>query len=620
MKSISKLLAIGLVGAACTTLSAAPANVDYSHLVLLLKDDGSTLRNFHGTYDPSSTFQTHVPNIKPLVPPSKARTLEGFQALQRHRLDRYYIIETDHLPPDQARALAAQLKQDPAIEEVDFEPLAEGMYEDKAEPVEDSPRNAIPDHTSRQNYLFDQHAMTPYKIGGVNAVQAWTVPGGKGENIRVVSSEIDHWSYNHSDLPKPFMEVDDGATTGFHDTASVGTIASGENAFGTTGIAPKVQLGYAQYGDTRLLRAAEQLSAGDVVQIGIQLNYTPFAAISCTSDCYMPVEYNRTIRDIITYMTEEKGLHVVIAAANGNINLDHPHFAGYFDRNTFDTGSTYAGAVEPKTGIRAYFSQYGSRVDLFSWGGSVTTTTWSAANPTTGYTHTYSGTSSANPIIAGVVASLQGVARANRLGDIPPKELRRILVETGYPQANGNRTEIGVQPDMDAAIKKLLAEGSGQPPTGRLALPEEVKSGAAFTGHVYAESPTNKPLTYRWTATGFTPATGEEPTIALVAPNLPVDTRMSISVLVSDGTRSITLVENLMVKASETPPVGDCVVAWVATKAYSTISEKVSYSGYNYQVAHWSQGARPDLNFVEFGAAKPWLRLGTCSGEPTLSR
>ncbi len=617
MKSTSKLLAIGLLAAASSALAAPAPSPDHSHLILLLKDDGSRSRNLQDRSDPSSTFQYHVPNIKPLVAPAKARTLEEVDALRRHRLDRYYIIDTRHLTQQQAETLALQLKQDPALEAVDFETRVEGMHEDQADPIAESPRNSIPDYTARQNYLFGRQAVRPYKIGGVNAVQAWKVPGGKGENMRVISSEIDHWSYDHVDLPKPFLEVDAGAITGFHDTASVGTIGSRENGFGTTGIVPLVQLGYSQYGTSRLMQTAELLSPGDVVQLGVHINYTPFPAVGCSQNCYMPMEYNSTVRDIITYMTMEKGVHVVLAAANGNINLDHPYFNGYFDRNTFDSGSIYAGAVEPTSGLRASFSQYGSRVDLFSWGGSVTTTTWSTANPTTGYTHSYSGTSSANPIIAATVAYLQGVARAHDLGNIPPKALRSILVATGYPQFNGNRTEIGVQPDLDAAIKKLLDDGAGQPPTGRLAIPDEAKSGETFNSHVYAESPTQKPLTYRWNANGFTPPYGDGPTLTLTAPVVTVDTLTSISVAVSDGARTLNLTENMSIKAPDAPPVGDCTAAWIASKVYAVVGEKVSYSGYNYQVAHWTQNARPDLNFVETGSAKPWRRLGTCgSGLP----
>ncbi|MBN2975355.1 hypothetical protein BFW88_12735 [Pseudomonas fluorescens] len=620
MKYLSTVLAIGLLAAGSSALSAPAADIDHSHLIVLLKDDGTGARNWQDNRDPSSTFQSRVPNIKPLVPPTKALTRENVQALQRHRLDRYYLIDLRELTPQQAQALAAQLKQDPAIEYVDFEPLVDGMSDDKAEPVTQSTTTRIPDYTDRQNYLFGPRAMSPYRIGGVNAVQGWSVPGAKGENMRVISSEIDHWSYEHVDLPRPFMEINPTATTGSHDTASAGVIAARANGFGTTGVAPAAQLGYVQFGTERLMQLAEQLRAGDVVQLGVHYYYSTLPGVGCTSNCYMPLEYNRPVRDIITYLTQEKGAHVVLAAANGNINLDHPFFGGFFDRNRFDSGSIYAGAVSPTSGLKSDFSQYGSRVDLFSWGANVTTTTWSVANLTTGYTHTYSGTSSANPIIAGVMASLQGVARANGLGNIPPKELRRILVETGYPQANGNRTQIGVQPNLDLAIKKLLADGIGQPPTGRLALPEDVKSGATFTGHVYAESPSQKPLTYRWNATGFTPPTGDGPTLALTAPTMPVDTRTSISVVVSDGTHSITLTENILIKATETPPDGHCTTAWVATKVYSNTNEKVSHSGYNYQVAHWSQGARPDLNFVETGAAKPWRRLGACGGEQLVAR
>lgn len=620
MKSLSKFLAIGLLATVSSALAASAANTDYSHLILLIKDDGSRSRNLQDLVDPSSTFQHRVPNIKPLVTPSKARTLADAEALRRHRLDRYYIVDTRHLSHRQADALRQQLQQDPAIEDVDFEPVVQGMHDDKAEPIAGSARGSIPDHTGRQHYLLGRQAVPPYNIGGVNAVKAWTVPGGKGYDMRVISSEIDHWAYNHVDLPKPFLEVDAGALTGYHDTASVGTIGSRDNGFGTTGIVPHAQLGYSQYGPSRLLQTAEQLSPGDVLQLGVHMNYTPFPAVGCTQNCYMPLEYNSMVRDIITYLTMEKGVHVVLAAANGNINLDHPYFNGYFDRNRFDSGSIYAGAVSPTSGLRAYYSQYGRRVDLFSWGGSVTTTTWTTANPTSAYTHTYSGTSSANPIIAGVMASLQGVARANGLGNLAPKELRRILVETGYPQANGNRTEIGVQPDLEAAIRKLLADGAGQPPTGRLAIPEQAKSGETFNGHVYAQSPTQKPLTYRWNADGFTPPDGDGPTLALTAPPVTADTLTSISVAVSDGTHTLNLRENMTIKAPDAPPVGDCAAPWIASKVYASAGEKVSYSGYNYQVAHWTQNARPDLNFGETGAAKPWRRLGTCGNGLPVAR
>lgn len=520
-------------------------------LLLLVRPQAivSEANNALNRQDPLSAIKNLVPNLTPAVPPSKARTMENLQALQRHGLDRYFFIDTSAMTPIQAEQLKLQLSQLPEVESIEFEPLVDGMQSDTAEEVV---ARSIPDYTPQQQYLQGRQSVPPYAIGGVNAVGAWQVPGGKGQTVRVISSEITHWSYDHIDLPRPYTELDVGAIADAHDTASVGVIASQENGFGTTGIAPQVQVGYLQWGDTRLVEMAERLEAGDVMQLGVQYGYATLPGIGCTSNCYMPLEYSGFVRNTITYLTEEKGVHVVLAASNGNINLDHPYFKGYFDPEQFDSGAIYAGAVDPKNGLRSSFSQYGRRVNLFSWGANVTSTTHSATNPTTGYTHTYSGTSSANPIIAGVVASLQGVARAHGLGNLPPKQLRQYLVDTGYPQVNGNRTEIGVQPDLGAAIEKMLEDNASRPPTGRLAIPEQAQSQETFTSHIYAESPSNKPLTFTWHAQGFMPSTGNEATLTLQAPAVAIDTIMPISVEVSDGTQSITLTENISIKA---PPI-----------------------------------------------------------------
>lgn len=588
-------------------LPVCAAIPDYSHFVFLVKtgvvgfdNQGAAI----GNHDSLNALKRIVPNMRPLVPASMAGTKEQRQALQRHRLERYFFVDTHALTEKEAEALILQLKQNPLVEYAEFEPRVDGMEGDNGSPIVDVARKDIPDYTGQQNYLQAQDAVSPYKIGGVNAVQAWKIPGGKVQGVRVVSTELNHWSYDHVDLVKPYLEINDSAKAAHHDTASVGTIASRENGFGTTGIAPQAQLGYAQWGAERLTRLAVQLHAGDVVQIGVQYDYTPLTEAGCEKDCFLPVERYLPVRDTIAYMTEERGAHVVMAAANGNINLDDPFLKAYFDRDHVDTSAIYAGAIEPRSGLRASYSDYGSRVDLFSWGRNVTTTSWTENNPTSAYVHTYSGTSSANPILAGVVASMQGVARANGLGNIPPKMLRGLLVATGYPQINGNSTEIGVQPDLDAAIKKMLSDGVDKPPVGRLALPEEVASGASFSAHVYAESPSNKPLTLRWSATGFVPSTGSSESMLFKAPIVTSDTRRNLSVEVSDGAHTLELSEHLTVKA----PVGesDCgdIPAWDAAKVYGTYGEEVAYSAKKYKQNFYNVGMRPDLHSAAFG--KEW--------------
>lgn len=522
-------------------------------IVLLARPEAVTAadgNNALNSNDPLREIRNIAPNLTPAVKPSRARSLESLQALQRHRLDRYYLIDTRAMTEQQTEQLLLQLRQFPAVQSAERLPRVDGMHEDTAD--EEVGAWSIPDYTPRQHYLGNRQAVAPYAIGGVNALGAWQVNGGKGQGMRVISSEITHWSYDHLDLLKAFTQLTVDAVADYHATASVGIIASQENSFGTTGIVPYAQVGFLQWGDQRLLEMAERLEAGDVMQLGVQYGYETLPEVDCAADCNMPLEYNEFVRDTIAYLTEEKGVHVVLAAANGNINLDHPYFNGYFDPLQFDSGAIYAGAVNPDTGLRSSFSEYGRRVNLFSWGARVTTTTHSNANPTTGYTHTYGGTSSANPIIAGVVASLQGVARAEGWGNIPPKQLREYLVSTGYPPLNGVSTEIGVQPDLVAATEKMREDHANQPPTGRLAIPEQVESQQAFTSHVYAQSPAHKPLTYRWDAAGFTPATGNQPTLTLQAPAVAVDTILPISVEVSDGSQSITLTENITLKA---PPI-----------------------------------------------------------------
>jgi hypothetical protein len=237
MKRFSKVLAMGLWVAAASALSApATADTDYSHLIVLIKDDGSRLRNFQDNVDPSSTFQHHVPNIKPLVPPPRRARWR----MPKPCIGTGWTATTSSIPASSPRTGpsaggAAQARPRHRGRRLRTAGRWHAQRQGRSRRRKRTQR--YPDYTERQNYLFGRSAVAPYKIGGVNAVQAWKVPGGKGENMRVISSEIDHWSYDHADLPKPFLEVDAGAVTGYHDTASVGTIASKENAFGTTGIA-----------------------------------------------------------------------------------------------------------------------------------------------------------------------------------------------------------------------------------------------------------------------------------------------------------------------------------------------------------------------------------------------
>jgi len=110
---------------------------------------------------------------------------------------------------------------------------------------------------------------------------------------------------------------------------------------------------------------------------------------------------------------------------------------------------------------RLDFSNYGSRVDAFAYGEEVVTTGWhgdlfkSLQYPGTyDYTATFQGTSSAAAIVAGVVADLVGIGRAEGI-EIDPLDLREAIRLTGSPQLGDTTQHIGNQPDLRQLVSIL---------------------------------------------------------------------------------------------------------------------------------------------------------------------
>lgn len=162
------------------------------------------------------------------------------------------------------------------------------------------------------------------------------------------------------------------------------------------------------------------------------------------------------------------GVCVVQAAGNSGFDLD-----GYEDeqgRRIFrpgdtdfqESGSIIVGAawsILPHN--RAYFSNYGSRVDCYAWGDSVVSAAYGDLDPGDGqpefwYTSTFSGTSAAAPIIAGAAIWLQCLARSMAGNALSPVEVRALLSdpETGTPQGPEVSGHIGVMPDLCAILEQ----------------------------------------------------------------------------------------------------------------------------------------------------------------------
>jgi hypothetical protein len=324
---------------------------------------------------------------------------------------------------------------------------------------------AIPNYESNQGYLN----AAP---GGIDAKYAWTLAGGKGQNVQIVDVEYS-WNGSHVDLPSISL-VNGVQYLGYgddHGTAVQGELVAKKDGVGVSGIAyqavskfssPCPNSACSGYNPAGAINAAQTNTvSGDVILIEQQ------TGVCGTSD-YGPLEWIQSVYDAIKVATTT-GRIVVEAAGNGNVNLDGASCNNLFNRSNRDSGAIIVGAGAAPTGTqtarsRLSFSSYGSRVDVQGWGERVYTTGYGSLYSGTGknewYTATFGGTSSASPIVAGAAALLSSVAQARGIS-LTPFQIRSKLVSTGSPQQAATgfpvTQHIGPLPNVKAAINTLGA-------------------------------------------------------------------------------------------------------------------------------------------------------------------
>ncbi|MCY1016021.1 S8 family peptidase [Pyxidicoccus sp. MSG2] len=304
--------------------------------------------------------------------------------------------------------------------------------------------------------------------GGVDANYAWTVTGGTGTNVKVVDIE-GGWRTTHEDMPAMFYtggtQYADLAWRN-HGTAVLGEIASVSNAYGTTGIAHAARVGIegvaSQSTASAISKAATAAGLGGIILIELHAG-GPSDGTACTcntSQCnYIAMEYWTANYDAIRTATAN-GVIVVEAAGNGSANLDAAAYGNAFNRSVRESGAIIVGASTATTRVPMCWTNYGSRVDVHGWGEQVYSLGYgnvfgSANGEDQYYTSTFSGTSSASPIIVGAAASAQGVALANgrRLTSI---QMRGLLRNNGTAQAASSQ-QIGPLPDLRKALPKVIS-------------------------------------------------------------------------------------------------------------------------------------------------------------------
>lgn len=368
-----------------------------------------------------------------------------------------------HLLPDAltAAGIMNDLSEDRDIEHAYYAPIPKpaALTDLDAESIEADYVSETPDFEDKQNYL----KASPE---GVGAIAAWEIPGGTGKNVKVVDIET-CFEDRHEDFETPFYV---GANPRHcdstdHGTAVWGEIAAKRDGKGVTGIAHESQFGI--YGfiegdladvDDQYIRsinqaiqgATDNLDAGDVMVIEQQM-------VGPDLRKYTAVEFWPHIFDQLKAATK-KGIHCVQAAGNGSSNFDDPSYEGAFDLKKRDSGCIMVGAVGPADKERLGFSNFGSRVDVSGYGRGVVTTGYGDLfnqGPERKYTARFSGTSSATPIVSGVVAVMSSIAKEHNK-TISTKKMRELLRKTGVPQGPVTRSQrVGNFPSLEQLMSKL---------------------------------------------------------------------------------------------------------------------------------------------------------------------
>ncbi|KAG8936609.1 subtilisin-like serine protease [Tulasnella sp. 418] len=222
------------------------------------------------------------------------------------------------------------------------------------------------------------------------------------------------------------------ASWGFSAFPNVTTDGSGHGTH-CAGLAAGYLHGVAKNAQLVAVKVLSDDGAGTTSSILAGLQYVTSQHVAGNRISVVSLSFVTTDRDKVVDMaidkTVKKGIHVVVAAGNGNKDASTVSPAA-------SPGAITVGASTIRD-ARASYSNYGSVVDIFAPGDNMISS--SASSDTA--TSTLSGTSSSAPLVAGVAAYL--LSTSGQMGTVALADVMKGLgvmgVLTGIPAGTENR-------------------------------------------------------------------------------------------------------------------------------------------------------------------------------------
>lgn len=316
---------------------------------------------------------------------------------------------------------------------------------------------------------IDRGYMSAAPLGiDVESVRHAGYAGHDGAGTQLVDVEYG-WNFDHQDLREADIErlssdlnVDSYIE---HGTNVLGVIAAQGNGPTGRGIAPGAAIGlssqWRRHGNVLYINTA------DAVMVGIDaLEPGDVLLLEAQTDRYLPVDCEPAIRDAIRQGVA-LGITVVAAAGNGGLDLDVDHeYADVLDSGAVIVGAATSGPVYRKVepaSFPAFMQQfglpdsnYGSRIDCFSWGQDVVTSSvGDNRDDLAAYTDSFRGTSSAAAIVAGAVLVVQGIARERYGEPLLPWQVRKLLGTGGTKSTDPDTDRIGEMPRLSDLLDRM---------------------------------------------------------------------------------------------------------------------------------------------------------------------